>query len=248
MTTYTRTASVEAARDVIVAKLVEQELAERAGERPEPLGNTFLFTRARWSAMTAAVRAMGKRPLDLYMQEDEDEEGDNTRVPPAPDCSDEVIEQQAVAQVVSSLSPEHRLLLFTLADTLDANEAAKRLGMSASTFSDRMKQVRQEFIRLWFDGEEPPPTPKYVANRLQRRAETGTDPYASRRGRKAHNRGDRVTYVKKTGRYMARVRHNGKTVYLGVRKTREEAAALVREFEERQEQPAAQQGVRATVG
>jgi hypothetical protein len=68
---------------------------------------------------------------------------------------DRVVDRVALWQIWARLGPRHREALAALAVHEDFGRAAEALGKSRGTFKNQVGQARQEFLRLWHDGEQP---------------------------------------------------------------------------------------------
>lgn len=166
-----------------------------------------------------------------------------------PDPSPHVVENLALWQVFEGLDTEDRETLTALAHHLSVTELQEAMGWGASQTNRRIKKARENFYRLWFEGETPPDLPRRVVV---------TVPQPAASTYKA--RGYVYPKENKGGtKYRARFRCQGRLRELGTYDTETEAWAAVErhkaslvldqfEADHRTEQPAAQQSVRADVG
>jgi len=163
-----------------------------------------------------------------------------------PDHSGRVTNDLALWQVFEGLEPEERRVLTALSHHLSVTEAAEALGYSKGTFVNRLKQAREHFYELWFEGQTPPPIKRRVVVTINERAHLVTRGWVQER------------QTKKGVRYYARLWHDKKASHHGIFDTYEEAEAAAKRAEanaildgfeqDRQEQPAAFPSVRAPVG
>jgi hypothetical protein len=164
-----------------------------------------------------------------------------------PDHAPKVDDDLALWQVFEGLDPEDRETLVQVAHHLDGNKVREATGWNEREYTARLRKARQNFYRLWFEGETAPELPKRVVVTIPHRSVFKSTGYVYPK----QNKSGVV--------YRARMRHGGRLRELGTHSSednawaaieRARANAVLEEFEEshRQEQPAAQQGVRADVG
>lgn len=170
-----------------------------------------------------------------------------------PDHAPATTDHLALEQVFDGLDAEDQETLGLLAKHLDGKKVREETGWGGAQYDRRVKKARANFLALWFEGERPPAIPRRVVVTIP-----------------THNPGSYTErgYVypkenKKGTKYRARYRNDGRVRELGiyadeaaawaaVDKERERLAALrvldSFEADHRQEQPAAQQSVRAGMG
>lgn len=166
-----------------------------------------------------------------------------------PDHAPSITSNLAVWQVLEGLEPEDRETLAQLAHHLEGEKVREATGWTKREFTRRLRQARENFYRLWFEGETAPPIPKRVVVTIPQQAIE-----------KYRTRGYVYPKENKSGtRFRARMRCQGRLMELGTHDTEAEAWAVIErtkanlvldqfESDHRQEQPAAQQNIRADVG
>ena len=91
--------------------------------------------------------------------------------------SDRLIENLALPQVLSRLSPGEYEALAALAVHESQSRAAEAIGVHISTFETRLREARQHVKELWFEHETPrsarPHDPNYACPRGHKRSEHG---------------------------------------------------------------------------
>jgi hypothetical protein len=98
-----------------------------------------------------------------------------TAAGPTPSPENRIIERVALWEIWAQLRPLDREVLGALAAHEDYGRAAEALGKSRKTFTTQVAQARQEFLRLWHEGEQPS---RPWGQDHRRRSETSTDRHA----------------------------------------------------------------------
>lgn len=80
---------------------------------------------------------------------------DITRATPSPE--NRIIERIALPQILSRLTPPARAAIDALAVHGDYQAAANALGLDYYTFTTRIRRARGLLLRLWHEGQRPPP-------------------------------------------------------------------------------------------
>ena len=73
--------------------------------------------------------------------------------PPLSGWEDAIVDRIALGQEWEGISPGHRRVLRALADCGDQESAARALGTSYVTYRSRLRQAREAFRELWYEGE-----------------------------------------------------------------------------------------------
>jgi hypothetical protein len=74
-----------------------------------------------------------------------------------PACSPEnhVVDMLAVCQIWPRLTRRNQRILSALTAHGDYESAARSLGITRTTFIDKLSEARKQFLRLWHEGERP---------------------------------------------------------------------------------------------
>ena len=79
--------------------------------------------------------------------------GTTAAVTPSPE--NRVVDREALAQILPTLTPRQQEALRALAATGDYEEAAHLLGVTPGTFHVLVSKARKRFLALWHEGEQP---------------------------------------------------------------------------------------------
>lgn len=148
------------ARDALVDALLS------ATERPDP-GNLLYQAKRHVAAKAQSEQyATGYDP-----KTNSQSKGHTTYWQPknAPSPERAVVERCAVWQIMAALTPEQCRTLNLVAEASDVDQAAHVLGLTRNGVLYRMRAIRQEFGKLWYE-HETPRIPK--APRVSTRART----------------------------------------------------------------------------
>lgn len=70
--------------------------------------------------------------------------------------SDAVVDRVALGQILAGIKPAHRKALTLYGAGAGADSVAKALGITVSTYKQRLSRARTEFRELWFAPDSPP--------------------------------------------------------------------------------------------